>query len=537
MVILVVALGMFSGCGDLIPPRPPIGRTPQSPAEPEGSAASAALEVDEPTEEAFEGDWNAWHVYRFGSQIVGYAEVSATSLVDSSLVAGGVPEVQYTRKEHMLFRATGASFVRVASTTSIETTKGALNRFESEIRNGPVGSVTKGTRGGANMVVSTRAGGEEKSVRFECPVSTRGLFALEQTLRRDPIEKGQTRRLPVILPSMDSVGLIEMVGKGESSVGMLDGSYVVMNEVEVVTYRDAKAVDSIVVWTDSDGVIKKTLRPHLRLESFQTDRSTAQERFGLRDESTVTVSVAGNLSTDKEPSQVAFVIIDKEGKQEGSEKQPLALPSAANQSVRPVADGWQVLVSSAATNSTGFEQDDRDPRESDSQPTAIIDSGNAVVTRTANSVAESASTKDLARELSQVTKNLLSLAPQSDLRPASRILRERSGGTIDHAVVLASLLRARNLPTQIALGLVRSDQPATASEDRINFELAAWVVAFIDDRWVSIDPMTSKFNRADQLCLSRVSDDNELEAELMRVFRQISEMEIEIRGARYGSSP
>ena len=175
------------------------------------------------------------------------------------------------------------------------------------------------------------------------------------------------------------------------------------------------------------------------------------------------------------------------------------------------------------------------PEPSDTSATLMIDFGQSAVARMAAAIGE-LSGRELADELSHLVVNDLSLVPQGRLRPASAVIRSGQGGVVDHAVVLAALLRARKFPARVVFGLSRDRDPDLAGDDRVIMTLAAWVVVSIDGQWVAIDPMTAQFNRADQLCLSRPGPDVDLQESLSSVFEQLAKIQIEIRGATYAAS-
>jgi hypothetical protein len=545
---MITTLSLSCGCGDLIPPRPIIRQS----AEPSSEEALSSEEKlaaggrsgtdDARGAERFQGDWRESYVHRFGSQVVGVTEVQATAVIDPSLVTSGPSQVRFRRQERLVFRSGRTSFLRRILATSIETMDGSMSRFETEIRTGPLGSTIQGTRNGAELAIVAVRDGIEKKMQLAWTSETRGGFALEQTLRRRPIEKGETRRIPVLMPSMDSIGQMELRCSGDASVPMLDGSYRVLREVEVSTIDDSRRIDSLVVWIDENGVIEKMLRPDLRLETFRVDPAMAMTRFGPRDESEVVVVVAGTLRDDAEPIQVAFEVAGAGAGQtdsgsEGalraaSESGAGAVPPVACQAVRPIEGGLQVLVSSNSHPLVGFQQDRSTPRSVDLEPTALIDIADNAVTRVAASVRDLTG-RPLAVEIARGLQRSLALTPQGELRPASLILRSGKGGGVDHAVVLAALLRSREISARVVFGLARDADGPAESDDRTPMALAAWVVAYADGRWFSIDPLTARVDRPDQLCLSHPAGDADLKAELSRVFRRVADIEIEIRGARY----
>ncbi|QDV88120.1 transglutaminase-like domain-containing protein [Planctomycetes bacterium TBK1r] len=544
--LCVASLCVASGCGDLIPPRPPIGPPAAPTAEPEDSVASDADAVaseDQPLQESFEGDWNAWYVYRFGSQVVGVSEIKAAARIDGEQFAAAT-EVEYSRIERLVFRTGKASFVRRITLTSVESVDGALESFQSEVHAGPISSTARGTRGPQKLAIELSSGSGQETRQLDWPAETRGLFALEQTLRRRGIETGQTRRLPVLMPALQSVGVIELHCTGDASVPMFDGTYRTLREVDVSTFQDGQPVDSLVVWIDEQGVIQKTLHLGLRLESFRTDRASAEELFRRPDDRRVQFSVTGSLRADADPTEVAFVVSDPSrstSADDSVETRPadadqanvLPLPAVAGQSVKRSGDVVQVMVSTRAKTPTGFDADRSVAEPIDTAATKWIDLGHPSVTRMAGAIGE-LPIRDLAEQLARLAQNDLSLIPQGELRPASAIIRSGQGGQMDHAVLIAALLRARQIPARVVFGLSRSEATESSTENRVTMHLAAWVVASIEGRWVSIDPMTSQINRADQLSLSRPAGDADLNVVLAQVFRRLGEINVEIRGASYG---
>ncbi|MCS7468893.1 transglutaminase-like domain-containing protein [Stieleria sp. ICT_E10.1] len=544
--LCVTCLCVASGCGDLIPPRPPIGQPAAPTTEPEGSAASevdAVATEDQPLQESFEGDWNACYVYRFGSQVVGVSEIKAAARIDSVQFAAAT-EAAYSRNERLIFRTGKASFVRRITLTSVESVDGALKSFQSEVHAGPISSTARGTRGPQKLAIELSSDSGQETLQLDWPAETRGLFALEQTLRRRVIETGETRRLPVLMPSLQSIGLIELHCTGDASVPMFDGTYQTLREVDVSTFRDGQQVDSLVVWIDEQGVIQKTLHLGLRLESFRTDRASADELFRRPDDRRVHFSVTGSLRADADPTEVAFVVSDPSrstSEDDSGEFRPVdadgadvvLLPAVAGQSVKRSGDAVQVMVSTQAKTPTGFEADRSVAEPIDTAASTLLDIRHPSVTRMAGAIGE-LPIQELAEQLARLAQNDLSLIPQGELRPASAIIRSGQGGEMDHAVLIAALLRARQIPARVVFGLTRSEATGSSAENRVTMHLAAWVVASIEGRWISIDPMTSQINRADQLCLSRPAGDADLNVVLAQVFRRLGEINVEIRGASYG---
>lgn len=551
-VIALTALVLSTmGCGDLIPPRPPLNPPEQAvlPSQTDLASGGDAVGANEELPgEPFEGDWNEWYVHRFGSQVVGSTEFAVSTPIDHKQPLAEPSEVQYRKDEQMIFRSGRTSFLRRVVVTSVESLDGNIKQFQSVIDTGPVSSTIRGVVGNNRLSIKTSGNLAGTDRQIECPTSTRGLFAVEQSLRRRRIEKDETRRMSIVLPSLESVGVVELQCRGDASVAMIDGNYQLLREVDVMMFRDAKLVDSSIVWVNETGVIEKMLRPELRLESFRSDRMTARTLFSKADPSAVTVRVTGALPMADNPSQVAYLIVQgaEESEREGADRPTeFSMPAVANQSTRRVEAGQQVLVSTETKAGDGFEKDTSEPIPADTAATGLIDLGQPAVTRMAQTIGE-LPIMELASELAHLTQNSLSLSTQGELRSASTIIRSRNAGVFDHAVVLAALLRARQIPARLTLGLVRNDEPgrseasgnqasgneASGSEERVLMKLVAGVVVWIDGQWVTIDPMSAKFNRVDQLCLSRPGDDDELRAQISALMRRLMNIDIQVRGVK-----
>ena len=540
---LIAVLASCIGCGDLIPPRPPISRNAEQPVTPPpaSDASDQNAGATEPSEEEseYEGDWSGWYVHRLGSQVVGMSEVAAASKLNLDELLAAPTEITYRRAEQLVFRSGRVSFQRRMELSSVERPDGSVQQFRSDVSTGPIPMRVEGTTGKGKLNVVSVVAGEQNRQQIDWPDTTRGLFALEQTLRRHQIEKGETRRLEMLLPTVDSIGVIELRCNGEASVAMLDGKYRLLREVDVTTFRDAQLIDSMVVWVDDQGVIEKSLRPDLRLESFRTDETTARSMFKSAEDFSIRLSATGTLRDDAEPTRVGFRVgrlgsgqADSDGGQATS-----IVPAVANQSVR-LSDGViEVMVEKEPADGEpgegeGYQRDRREAADADVAASKSIDIGNAAVSRMAASVGE-LPVDELVSELTQLVHNRLSLAPQGTLRPASQIVRAGSGGSIDHAIVLVSLLRAREIPSRVVLGLVRSENDDSRQQGSVSMKLSAWAIALINGEWVAIDPMTTRVNRTDQICLTVPQADGDLPSELESVFRKLTTIQVTVADAEY----
>ena len=74
---------------------------------------------------------------------------------------------------------------------------------------------------------------------------------------------------------------------------------------------------------------------------------------------------------------------------------------------------------------------------------------------------------------------------------ASEVVRDREGDCTEHAVLLAALARALDIPARVATGIAYS--PMYAGRRHV-FVPHAWVLAWIDGRWQGFDAALRGFN-------------------------------------------
>ena len=66
------------------------------------------------------------------------------------------------------------------------------------------------------------------------------------------------------------------------------------------------------------------------------------------------------------------------------------------------------------------------------------------------------------------------------MKPADEIASDLRGDCTEHAVLLATLLRIRNIPSRIASGIVHTNQ-------QFGFVGHTWVEAWIEGKWLPFD--------------------------------------------------
>ena len=504
----------------------------QDPEQDPEQPAEKTVVVEAPRER-FKGDWSESFVFRIGSQVVGVSQTEAKAMIDSESIRTGEPEVRFSKIERLIYRTGRMQFTQRKETSSVESFDGVLKSFETESQTGPIGIRFQGNRTKEAIRIDSVSGRDQESFQLTWDSTTRGLFALGQTLRRRPMEVGETRRLRVMLPSFRAIGLIEMRCSGEASVAMADGEFRKLREIESNTIDESdRVVDQLILWIDEQGTIQKTLRPAMRLEGFRTSESEMRRIFADRDDAEVRILVKGVLRDDAQPTTIAFMVRDSEPSADGGAtaiSETMFRP-AVQQSIRPGQSGLHVFVS-AEEPPAGFQAFESASRPADVVTTPIMDFGHQDVTRLAKVVGDLPA-RELSLELANIVKNILSIVPQRGVRRTSVVVRSGEGGELDHTVLLASLLRSRGIPARVAFGLRRLER-SERGIGRESMRLSSWVIASIDNRWIAIDPMTAQPVGDLRMTLHLCEGKEDILSVIDQLFRKLGDVAIEIRGARY----
>jgi transglutaminase-like putative cysteine protease len=204
------------------------------------------------------------------------------------------------------------------------------------------------------------------------------------------------------------------------------------------------------------------------------------------------------------------------------------LTDSGPQRVKPVDDQTvELTVRAIRPGEPGdlqTPQSDR-PKPVDSQSTTMLQSDDAEVVRMARQVSpQETDAWRLACELERHVKGVVELKNYTTaMATAAEVARTREGDCTEHAMLLAALCRAREIPARVAIGLVY--YPPVQG-----FAYHMWTEVWIEDRWVPLDATLGLGGiGACHLKLSHSSlQGSSAFAELLPVVQAIGRLELEI---------
>ncbi len=320
--------------------------------------------------------------------------------------------------------------------------------------------------------------------------SYRGPFAIEQSLRREPIKPKEVRIVSYLDPFQMAFTESRLEAITEAETVDFEGAYQKWLEIENRSLTQGKASNAF-LWLDPSGLIRKTYTPGIDRQTFDCDPITARYVIS-KEEFDASIfkdmPLLGSYPKVSDTGTAFFRITSPLLTQDGS------VSSRTNQrATRVDQKTWDVQVTSSGL---GVDPD-QDPVDLSMLASAgLIDWKDPVVERWIESQKATAFDQQ-PKETEQVpertrrqavvarkwiAKGVERLELDRNLQPPAITLRDRKGDCMDQAIALSAVLRSLRIPSRIAIGF--RAEPSTV---RPTFKFYSWVEYHDSVAWVPID--------------------------------------------------
>jgi hypothetical protein len=484
--LIVALLALLAGCGekpattrvatqaaaggieekpaDSAPPRPAAG-----PVLPPAVAAPIAEQADDG--QLIEDHWDA---YSIQGVRVGYGRTTVARVNES-----GRELVRTRNTARTRLKRAGQTIVQDMTLTSWETAGGELVRFETKMTTGPGEIVSRGRVDGDKLTIQTATLGKTQSQTIPWPSGTGGLFAAEQSLRRQPLKSGERRSVTCLMPVFNSVGTSELTAADYELVKLPSGEQKLLRVDSVIDLQGQKL--QTVVWIDEAGQTLKSLVPAIGQEAVRTTKEDALEQpagapFDLLVASVV--KLKGDLPQPLTTRRVVYRASVKSGKIEG------VFANCLSQRVKQIdeqtAEVTVTAVRPGEPKSADIEQ--TKPSDGDLAASNLIQSDDPqIIEMAARGAPPSDNAWEVAVGLEEyVSKRIRKKNFSQAFATAGEVARSLEGDCTEHAVLLAALCRARKIPSRVAFGLVYYPPQQ-------GFAYHMWNEVWMGDRWVPLD--------------------------------------------------
>ena len=365
---------------------------------------------------------------------------------------------------------------------SWESPEGQVARFSSETNDGSATIVFRGRCEPDRLILESITQGMTRTTSVPWQPSWGGFFATEQELERKPMTPGEKRSLRALMPLLNQV----QVGEVELEAVAYEPVRLLSSEKELLRIRGtlrlgANQIESL-MWADRRGEVFKTLLPAMNQTTYRTTKELALARepgsetmdLGLKS----VVKVARPLPHPHQTRRVVYRARLASG-------DPAAVfASGPTQRVSRLDEHTAEITVDAV-------RPGKPPRDAAAGPgpgspelaaNNFIQSNDQRVVAMARSVA--AEEPDPWRVACALERHVCDVVRTRSLTQAlataADVARSLEGDCTEHAVLLAALCRARNIPARVAVGLVYYPQET-------GFAYHMWTEVWAHGQWLPID--------------------------------------------------
>jgi len=475
--------------------------------------------------------WETWHSYFMGNKPVGFIHVQSN--VDEE---GGTGNVRTTIVDQLTLRRGTTTLVQSLRQSSLEAPQAGLVSFTADLRIGTARTVFDGQVAAESLSISMTRGSEKVNGSVPWSNLFGGLAAVQQSLLAKPMKQNEKRRLKLLIPVQYQLGTVELDCSNRASISTMEGKVFNALEISVKTLAGSNEPLESMIWTDDNGNVLKTYTPAVDLSAIRSTREAAEAAVRMPPDlfSVVSVEVKGNITTPNETYRAGFVLKPRYKAEElaSDPSKKLSLEPQSGQWFRDQGDGTiQLLVSRDPLEPTRSEFKTLmvEPEDGDRRNGPIIDSDAASVRKLA-SLSQATDQKIVALDLARTVKQLVGPGDFSrGFGSASQTAQDGVGDCTERAVLLAAMLRAREIPSKVVAGLVYQE---VDEKPRMAYHM--WTLAWVNESWISLDATIGGLAPADRIAIasSNLADGNEYKC-LAPVLAAIGKIDVEIVNAKY----
>jgi hypothetical protein len=453
------------GCQEPRPSNP----TPSRPAKASAPDKTAAEEG-----EVLDDSWQA--AYLHGANL-GYGHAVVRQVTGSK---GDV--VRTTVTQVLRMQRYGQTTEETLDMTAEDTPEGQPLTFRC--RAATMGLESKGEVANGMLKISTTTKGKTSISSIPWDDGTLGYFGLEDSLRRQPMQAGDKRRVKWLQPLLHLVTDEQLEAEEEEQVDLL-GEKKQLLRIKSVGKMAGQTIRRT-LWTDKQGRVWKLINPESGEESYRTTEQLAKQQKGKAfDLGTSTIAkVTRELENPHETKRILYRV-------KLTHRNPAEVfASCPSQSIKPVDEHTVELTVRRVmpTEPETLEPQPEPPTPADTAPNNLIQSDDARVQKLATEIAadETDSAKIAFALERAVRERVTNKNFSTAFATAAEVAQSLSGDCTEHAVLLAALCRARKIPARVVAGLVYVDERPEEKRPR-GYAYHMWTEAWLGDRWVPLD--------------------------------------------------
>ncbi|HJT32365.1 MAG TPA: transglutaminase-like domain-containing protein [Pirellulales bacterium] len=436
------------------------------------SNAEPAAASDGGDQSAYPADGETWHIIEMGGNRVGYDHQTLRKEDrDGQRVLLTEVELQMSIQRY------GEPSETINRYSTLETLDGKLLSFTSQWS--PADSTGKVDNG--VLTIETKSAGKKTTQTIEWPDDAGGFFAVEHSLRRKPMQPGETRTLRYLQPGFNTLCTDELAAVDYESTELRSGAHDLLRIESQTHIQGSEQPMAGIFWVDRSGDVLKSEMPSVGLVFY---RATQAEATDAGPQAPFDLGLSSVVPLDQ-PFESARQTRRAIYRVELRESDPAAVfPAGATQQLRATGPHTaELVVTSLDPQSPPADiEPATPPTDGDREPNSLIQSDDAAIvamSREAAGAKKSPLSKALALER-YVHDNIREKNFATTFASAAEVAKQMSGDCSEHAVLLAALARAAEIPARAAIGLVYAPSEG-------GFAYHMWNEFYIEGRWVPFD--------------------------------------------------
>ncbi len=434
--------------------------------------------------------WEAHFLQFVDGRRIGYTQLK----VDPPTLPGS--------KQLMIQRLDSVEFLRaekpvrvIVQLDALELSDGRLLEFTEKTINGTQETLTTGKLTRGFLKLTTKFADTIKSESIKVDYGAWGMLGLQAVLMKESLEPGNVFQAKYYAPSMRTIVDATVTVLEPEETAMADGTRIKLVPVDVIQMVSEDNGVRSRNWVDSEGQIQKTVTfSGLNISWFRTTGDVIErirDGYRLRDDVLAMYApVSGDAKLLDDPSLVTYMV-------EASGVDPfVVLPTEGRQKVQSATARRAALLVSGV----GPEKLPASDVPADMQPylneSATIDTRAAAVQDLAKQFG-APETADLFARVAAMANGLHANFTheeqlQPELRSTFELTSKKSVDVLEASRLLAAMLRSQEIPARCVGGLLLD-----RSNMRLNYH--AWVEAWVDKKWVGLDPTIGGFAGVDHV--------------------------------------
>ncbi|MCC6509652.1 MAG: hypothetical protein IT423_11125 [Pirellulaceae bacterium] len=468
----------------------PVSRLPAKKVEPEADEAGGPVWLPPGTQLPLE----YWEAHYRNSKRIGVSHYKIEDVDGKRL--------KLTTETKLPMLQSGQAIRQSVSVETIEQPNGQLDSYYETMTSGQFKQETQGAVTNGQLKLQT-SGSSNSSKQVAWPEAAWGPLGMHQLLRRQPMEPGQERVANVFLAQTHQLARVTLVAGPSEETTSPTGLLTDMVRIDAVMQLEKQGI-RVRLWADAQGVVHKTIWPEgLNYSSFRISAADAQRMLD-QDEvefwSGASVKVTTPAVDLSEAARVRYEI------QSETRDPHLLFSGQTNQSVlshsayaarvlvyRSSAEAPPALPDPALTEPAQPVALQPAPEIECQFPSAWINSDDKRVIKLAEQLAGDTQNKaEITLKLTEGVSKLLKPRDfSSSIDTAQIVVQRLEGDSTEFAVLLAALLRSRDIPSRIASGVLLSEPAVDPTTGTVNSRLTMayhmWTEAWLGDRWLAVD--------------------------------------------------